>query len=103
MTPHRIRLGPPWVVTAAGGRARHARKFGQPRLTNPADRVWVVCEPAPGSAAVLVNGEPVGTAEPGRPFAAEVTHLLKPRNELVIEVASADPLGEVALEIRPPA
>src|SRR5207248_9938702 len=99
MPPHRIRLGPPWAVTAADGRTRHARKFGQPRLTDPAERVWVVCESVPGSAAVLVNGESVGTAEPGRPFAADVTHLLKPRNDLVIEVASADPLGEVALEI----
>ena len=100
---HRIRLGPPWVVTAAGGRTRHARKFGRPRLTDPTERVWVVCESVPASAAVLVNGEALGTAEPGRPFAADVTHLLKPRNELVFDVASADPPGEVALELRPTA
>jgi hypothetical protein len=50
---------------------------------------------------VSVNGEPVGSVgEPGGPFAADVTHLLKPRNEAVIDTASADPLGEVALEIR---
>ena len=97
---HRIRLGPPWAVTA-DGRTRHARKFGQPRLTDPAERVWVVCESVPAPAVVAVNGEPLGTAEPGRPFTADVTHLLKPRNELVFEVPSAEQIGEVALEIRP--
>jgi hypothetical protein len=99
---HHIRLGPPWAVTTADGRTRHARKFGQPRTADPDQRVWVVCAALPGPTAVFVNGEPVGSAGAG-PFAADVTHLLKPRNELVFDVASADPLGEVALEIRPPA
>jgi hypothetical protein len=103
MTPHRIRLGPPWVVTTADGRTRHLRKFGQPRPAVPGERVWVVCASVPAPATVSVNGEPVGTADAGGPFAADVTHLLRPRNELAFDVASADPLGEVALEIRPPA
>jgi hypothetical protein len=100
---HRIRLGPPWVVTTADGRTRHARKFGQPRTADPGQRVWVVCGAVPGPATGSVNGEPVGSADAGSPFAADVTDLLRPRNELVFDVASADPLGEVALEIRTPA
>jgi hypothetical protein len=99
---HRIRLGPPWLVTSAGGHTRHARKFGQPRTADPDQRVWVVCASVPGPAAVFANDEPVGSAGAGGPFAADVTHLLKPRNELVFDVASGEPLGEVALEIRPP-
>jgi hypothetical protein len=99
---HRIRLGPPWDVTSADGRTWHARKFGQPRVADPDQRVWVVCAAVPGPAAVSVNSTPVGTTDAAGPFAADVTHLLRPRNELVLDVASTDPLGEVALEIRPP-
>jgi hypothetical protein len=99
---HRIRLGPPWQVASAEGHTRHARKLGRPRTADPEQRVWVVCASVPGSTAVFVNGEPVGSANAGGPFAADVTDLLKPRNELVFDVASAEPLGEVALEIRPP-
>lgn len=100
--PHCIRLGPPWQVTSAAGRTRHARRFGQPRAADPDQRVWVVCANVPGPATVTVNGETVGTTASAGPFAADVTPLLQPRNELVFEVEAADPLGAVALEIRSP-
>ncbi|HJZ59803.1 MAG TPA: hypothetical protein VKE74_32980 [Gemmataceae bacterium] len=96
---HRIRLGPPWQVTTDTGRARHARKFGRPRTLDANERVWLVCESIPDPVEVFVNGEKVGTAT-GGPFAADITHLLDVRNEVVIETASADPLRDVALEIR---
>jgi hypothetical protein len=99
MSTHRIRLRGAWEVTPlAGGRARHLRRFGRPRTLDPGETVWVVCEAAPGPAAVLVNGEVVGRGEAG-PFAVEITTRLAPRNELVIETADG-PLGEVALEVR---
>jgi hypothetical protein len=97
---HRIRLGPPWDVTASGGRTRHARRFGRPRTLGPGERVWLACGSVPGPADILVNGEPVGSVAGAGPFAADVTPLLKPRNEVVIETASADPPADVALEIR---
>ncbi len=98
---HRIRLRGAWEVTPlAGGRARHVRRFGRPRTLGPGESVWLVCDSAPGPAAVLVNGEVVGRAEAG-PFAVEITTWLAPRNELAIETADG-PLGEVALEIRSP-
>src|SRR5882724_3807180 len=100
MPTHVIRLRDPWEVTRAGDRTRHARRFGAPRTRDPAERVWLVCGSVPGPAVVSVNGEPVGAAEAGRPFAADVTDRLAPRNEVVFEVSSADPLGDVALEIR---
>jgi len=97
---HRIRLRDFWTVTTAGGRTRHARRFGRPRTPDPTATVWLVCDHVPAAGDVFVNGVAVGPAF-GGPFAADVTHLLTPRNEIAFEVASADPLGEVAVEIRP--
>ncbi|WP_161967820.1 hypothetical protein [Fimbriiglobus ruber] len=54
----------------------------------------------PTAATVLVNGGVVGTATPGEVFAFKVTHELQPRNELVIEAATAESVGNVTLEIR---
>jgi hypothetical protein len=86
------------MTPLGGGRIRHLRRFGKPRTLDAGETAWVVCDAAPGPAAVSVNGEVVGRAEAG-PFAFEVTARLAPRNELVIETADG-PLGEVALEIR---
>lgn len=98
---HTIRLGPPWEVVPIAGGTRHARKFGRPRTLDAAERVWLVCEHVPGAAAVHLNGTAVGTpGAPGR-FAADITSLLLPRNEVVFVVASELPLGAVALEICP--
>jgi hypothetical protein len=101
MPTHRIRLGPPWEVTSAGDHTRHARKFGRPRILDANERVWVVCDLVPGPATLTVNGQQVAATDAGQPVAADITQLLNPRNELVIETASAGPLGEVALEVRP--
>jgi beta-galactosidase/beta-glucuronidase len=101
MAGHTIRLRGAWEATTADGCVRYARKFGRPRTLGPGERVWLVCGAIPGPAEVRVNGERVGTAEGGnRPFAADITHLLNPRNEVVFDTRSAEPLGEVALEIR---
>jgi hypothetical protein len=97
---HRIRLGPPWETTADGGRNQHVRKFGRPRTIDPHERVWLVCGSLPGPAEVFVNGQRVGASEVPGPFAADVTHLLNPRNEVVIVSPSADPPADVALDIR---
>jgi hypothetical protein len=101
LTTHTIRLGPPWEVVAEAGRTRHTRNFGQPRTLDPGERVWLVCESIPGPAEVAVNGTIVGTTEAPGAFAIEITGRLRPRNKLVVAVASGEPLGAVALEIRP--
>ena len=99
---HRFRLSPPWQITPTGdGGARHARKFGRPRTLDASERLWLVCEHVPGAATVSVNGEPVAVLDTSGPVAVDVTHLLRPRNEVVIAVASDGPLGAVALEVRP--
>ena len=97
---HTIRLGPPWEVTLTGGSARHTRKFGRPRTLAPNERVWLVCEHVPGPAEVRVSGASVSVLASAGPFAADVTALLAPRNEVVFVVESNAPLGPVALEIR---
>jgi hypothetical protein len=94
---HHIRLGPPWEVTAIGGRLRHVRRFGRPRTIGPGERVWLVALLAGGSEARL-NGV---TLEWDGPFAADVTDSLLQRNEVEFLVpADAAAPADVALEIR---
>lgn len=97
---HSIRLGPPWEVTATAGGARHARKFGRPRTLDAGERAWLVCERVPGAAEVTLNGLPVGETKGPGPFAADVTPLLAPRNEVAFVVKAEDTLGPVRLEVR---
>ena len=99
MANHRIRLGPPWDVTADAGRTRHARKFGRPRLQHADERTWLVCDAIPAAAEVFMNGELLAAVEAG-PFAFDVSSRLQPRNEVVIAVSDDEPIGEVALEMR---
>lgn len=97
---HQIRLGPPWEITSLDGRYLHTRRFGRPRTLDPDERVWLVCL-SPGPAEIFVNGERVGTARDiGTIVSADITNLLKPRNELRITAVSTEPLAGVALEIR---
>lgn len=102
-TAHRIRLRGYWLVSPLGdGRTRHRRSFGRPRVLERDERAWLICDELPGPATVSLNGVAIGSAEPGHPFAADITDLLHPRNEAAFDVAAAPaaPLGEVALEIR---
>lgn len=95
MPIHRIRLGPPWEVSAADGRVTHRRKFGRPTNLGPGERVWLVLDAVPGPATVSLNDSPLGTA--AGPFSTDITDLIRPRNEVVVDAAG--PLGEVRLEI----
>ena len=97
---HRIRLGPPWTVTTTAAGARHARKFGRPRTLDADERVWLVCAHLPSPAEVYVNGERVGVSDTSGPFAADVTSLLAPRNEVAFAVPSGGEPSAVALEVR---
>lgn len=100
LIPHCIRLGPPWQTSATDAGTRHARKFGSPRALDANERLWLVCEHVPGAAEVRVNGTLIGSPGAAGPFAADVTSLLRPRNEVVFAVASTEPLGPVALQVR---
>ena len=94
---HTIRLCGAWSVADS----RHTRPFGWPTTLDPHERVWLVCTSVVGPATFTVNGTPVGDLPAGtHPFAADISTLLRPRNELVIDAAPGAPLGEVGLEVR---
>jgi hypothetical protein len=132
MYPHRIRLRGPWEcealerrgpgelppprrVTLPGrwaegglvgfaGRVRFNRRFGYPGRIDEHERVWITADGVTASAELSLNGTPVGRfrAEDGA-FEAEITSLLRPRNELVVVVEGGIDgglWGEVALEVR---
>src|SRR4051794_14657703 len=134
MYPHRIRLRGPWdyeplawsppegrPLPPAGrmnvpcrwadcgladfsGRVRFRRRFGYPGRIDAHERVWLTFAGAGVRAEVALNGAPLGRHEGDGPFEFEVTELLRPRNELVVEVEgpadAAGLWGEVALEVR---
>lgn len=131
MYPHRIRLRGPWecqpLLRCGGelpaprrltlpcrwsegglvdfaGRVRLTRRFGYPGRIDDHERIWLTAAAVDASAELTLNGTPVGrfTAR-GGPFEAEVTSLLRPRNELAVEVegdSNGGLWGEVALEVR---
>jgi uncharacterized protein (DUF2249 family) len=97
---HKIRLGPPWQRSVTAHGTRHARKFGSPRTLDANEQLWLVCDHIPAAAIVRLNGETVATLQSPGPIALDITPRQQPRNEVVIEVQSDAPLGEVRLEVR---
>ncbi len=122
MYPHRIRLRGPWqCATPSGvepprrvtmpcqwaelagltGRVRFRRHFGYPGRIDNYERVWLTFAGIEGTAEVWLNGEALGRAEGD--WESDVTGLLRPRNELTVEVEAATtggPWAEAALEVR---
>ena len=106
MYPHRLRLRGPWQwrsATAAGtltlpgrlaesGVVTFSRRFGMPSNLDAHERVWLL-RPDAARASARLNDTPL---PPGP--ACDITALLRPRNELQLEIAGTP--GEVALEIR---
>src|SRR5436309_4806058 len=115
--PHRIRLRGPWEceplaragvgplpppcrMTLPGrwgagglgdfaGRARFRRRFGYPGRIDAHERVWLTFAGVDAAADVRLNDHPLGRhAGAFEPFEFEVTALLRPRNDLVVEVES---------------
>ncbi|MEO2090403.1 MAG: hypothetical protein ABGY75_13030 [Gemmataceae bacterium] len=100
MKLHTIRLGEPWERTDVGdGRTRHRRRFGRPRTLDATERLSLSCEHLPGPSTIFVNGEKIAERSAGHGYVFDLTEHLRPRNELVIEVASPEPLGTVLLEV----
>src|SRR5262245_13027748 len=105
MYPHRIRLAGPWdyqpLARAGGGdlppagrmtmpcpwrdgglgdfvgRVRFARRFGRPRQIDAHERVWLTFAGIGGTAAVGLNGTPLGKHDTPGPFEFDVTALLR--------------------------
>jgi hypothetical protein len=68
------------------------------------ERAWLTCGGVHETATVWLNGEVLGRQEGTGPFEFEVGKLLRPRNELLIDVEAADGDGGmdglVALVVR---
>jgi hypothetical protein len=126
MYPHRIRLRGPWEAEPVAGPAARPvtlpcpwadiapgftgavvfrRRFGLPRRLDEWERVWLTCEKVDGRSNWRLNGvEFAMAAAPAAGLEAEVTALLRERNELAVHVEGSGAhrglYGEVALEVR---
>jgi hypothetical protein len=87
-----------------GGRVRCRRRFGFPGRIDAHERVWLTVAGVSDRAAIALNGTSLGRAEGAAPAEFDVTALLLPRNELIVEVEgpaeSGGLWGEAALEVR---
>jgi hypothetical protein len=86
------------------GRVRFRRRFGYPGQIDNWERVWITCAGLSDRAVCRLNGAELGEWAGDGPFEFDVTRLLQPRNELIVEVegtAEGGGLwGETALEVR---
>lgn len=77
------------------GEARYQRFFHRPTGIDAGERVWLVCHGAIDQAVVVLNGKRVGEfAGPSAAARFDVTGLLAPRNELLIDVTFLATLGD---------
>ena len=96
---HSIRLREPWECTTTEETAQFRRRFGRPTGLEAGDRVELVIEDNAGEARVTLNGTLVHSGSLAA-MHCDITKLLLPRNELVIESASRP--SNVRLEIHEP-
>jgi hypothetical protein len=83
------------------GRGRFRRRFGYPGRIDAHERVWLTFAGIVDCGEVTLNGTRLGECAGSGEF--DVTELLRPRNELVVEVeggVGGGLTGPVALEVR---
>src|SRR5438128_70896 len=118
MYPHRIRLRGPWQCEplkrssgepdhplSANVGTRFRRRFGYPGRIDEYERVWLTFAGIKGSTVAQLNGQLLGRfGETNEPVEFDVTTILKPRNELVVDVerpaGGEGAFGDIALEVR---
>jgi hypothetical protein len=91
---HSIRLRHPWEETSAAGEPpKYLRRFNKPTGLDEWERVTLEIDRITHPGSVTLNGKQLGEFEPNGFLAAEITAMLQPANELVVELASADPIA----------
>jgi hypothetical protein len=97
---HTIRLRDPWQTEpTARGRTRLRRRFGWTATLASGDRVLLLIGTATAEGRVWVNETVLGSFAPDcLPAQFDISRLLRPRNEAVIEIAGGK-VGDVRLEI----
>jgi hypothetical protein len=78
------------------GCVRHVRRFGRPTGLESGERVWLVCDGAADAAEVILNEVPLGKLQGLTPIRCDITELLQPRNQLVVDVTFPEDSGEIA-------
>jgi hypothetical protein len=104
MIPHPIRLRHPWdeLPAASSDRVRYRRLFKCPTGLDIWERVWLEVDRIIFPGEIFLNGQLLGPLQAGEFFSADVTTLLQPNNELIVEVdrkqasASADPTNSIS-------
>ncbi len=105
MYPHVMQLREPWERSSSAGGVRFRRGFNWLAKLDQREQVWLVVE-VTGLAKISMNGsqlgEILGDAARGQ---FEVTSLLEPRNEIIIDVRAggdnnSNSLDNVAIEVR---
>src|SRR5262245_61158249 len=100
MLPHRIRLRGPWQILSDDGtrtvrlpedwsavgneRTTLARQFGWPNPLTPYERVWLLLNGLTAPCTATLNERSLGSLEP--PVERDITHLLRERNELLVDL-----------------
>jgi hypothetical protein len=80
------------------GTVRCRRRFGYPGRIDPHERVWLTFAGVADHADASLNDTALGSVTGPAEF--DVTALLQPRNDLVVDVEGPGLWGEVALEVR---
>ncbi|HZZ30137.1 MAG TPA: hypothetical protein VFE46_19220 [Pirellulales bacterium] len=88
MIPHPIRLQHPWdeLPGPTPDRVLFRRRFNSPAALDTWERVSLEIDRAIFSGEASLNGTRLAPLTAGQFFSAEVTSLLKPANELLVEV-----------------
>ena len=88
MVPHPIRLRHPWdeLPAADSGRVRYRRMFKCPTGLDTWERVWLEVDRIVFPGEIFLNVRSLGRLQPTEFFSADVTSLLQPNNELIVEV-----------------
>jgi len=84
------------------GRVRYRRHFNCPTALESHETVWLVIEAVDLSAEVFLSAQPLGTIQPDASATRfNVTALLRPRNELIVEVELPPLAEEQERQLRP--
>jgi hypothetical protein len=108
MIPHTIRLRHPWEQVEGGVAERKVfrRRFNRPTGLDAWERVTLEIDRALFCGHLFLNSSPLGEFRPGEVFAAEITPILLPANELIAEVdpptAVAGPVESASIYIVDP-
>src|SRR6476660_8511140 len=101
MYPHRIRLGAPWERhELPAGHVQFRRRFGRPRQLDDWERVWLLRSNREPNQVWQLNGTDLSwRSRHDAGNRAEITEMLRDRNELVVEDDAGSSFDGAILEI----